>query len=190
MQQQTVLLGRLHLRPLQMCLLSVWRPHILPLNHQIMISTMIGFHLNWWMDTSRFALGTVLHPPYPNVFLFMDASYYGWGAHLEPMRLSFHGRWMEDQSQLHINMLEMMAIHFALKKSHNIYSPFLRHDLYRQYNSGLLYQQTSWNTLFQSIYRGMGDPHLVPGTRYRNQSVIFQANLIFWQTASPDWTDL
>ena len=24
-----VLLGRLHLRPLQMCLLSVWRPHIL-----------------------------------------------------------------------------------------------------------------------------------------------------------------
>ena len=32
-----VLLGRLHLRPLQMCLLSVWRPHILPLDHPFTI---------------------------------------------------------------------------------------------------------------------------------------------------------
>ena len=36
------------------------------------------------------------------------------GAHLEPMSLSFHGLWLEDQSQLHINMLEMMAIRFTL----------------------------------------------------------------------------
>ena len=28
-----ILLGRLHLRPLQMCLLSVWKPHTLPLDH-------------------------------------------------------------------------------------------------------------------------------------------------------------
>ena len=33
------------------------------------------------------------------------------------MSLSFHGRWSEDQSQLHINMLEKMAIHFALIKA-------------------------------------------------------------------------
>ena len=38
------------------------------------------------------------------------------GAHLEPMRPSFHGRWTEDQSKLHINMLEIMAICFALKR--------------------------------------------------------------------------
>ena len=112
-----VLLGRLHLRPLQMCLLSVWRSHILPLDHQITISSMIRFHLNWWMDTDRFALGTAIHPPDPIVFLFTDSSHYEWGAHLELMRLSFHGRWMEDQSQLHINILEMMAIRFALKKA-------------------------------------------------------------------------
>ena len=36
-----VLLGRLHLRPHQMCLLSVWKPHILPLNHSILINGMI-----------------------------------------------------------------------------------------------------------------------------------------------------
>ena len=33
-----VLLGRLQLRPLQMCLLSVWRPHILPIDHYIPIN--------------------------------------------------------------------------------------------------------------------------------------------------------
>ena len=33
------------------------------------------------------------------------------------MRLSFHGCWLEDQSELHINILEIMAICFALKKA-------------------------------------------------------------------------
>ena len=32
------------------------------------------------------------------------------------MNLSFHGRWWEDQSQLHIKMLEIMAIRFSLIK--------------------------------------------------------------------------
>ena len=41
-----VLLGRLHLRPLQMCLLSVWKPRILPLEHPISINGMIRSHLN------------------------------------------------------------------------------------------------------------------------------------------------
>ena len=100
-----------------MCLLSVWRPHILPLDHQITISSMIRIHLKWWMDTNCFVTGIPIHPPEPNAFLFTDASHYGWEAHLEPMRLSFHGRWTEDQSQLHINMLEMMAIRFALEKA-------------------------------------------------------------------------
>ena len=78
---------------------------------------LIWFHLNWWMDTNCFVLGTSIHPPDPNVFLLMDASHYGWWAHLEPMRLSFNGAGRKDQSQLHINMLEIMAIHFALKKA-------------------------------------------------------------------------
>ena len=112
-----VFLGRLHLQPLQMCLLSVWRPHILPFNHQVPINSMIQFHLKRWMDTNRFVQGTPIHPPDPNAFLFMDASNYGWGAYLELMRLSFHGHWSEDQSLLHIDMLEIIAICFALKKA-------------------------------------------------------------------------
>ena len=61
--------------------------------------------------------GIFMHPPDPNAFLFMDASHCGWGAHLKPLRLSFHGHWMEDLSQLHINILEIMAFCFACKKA-------------------------------------------------------------------------
>ena len=112
-----VLLGRLHLRPLQMCLLSVWKPHIFPLDHPISINGMIRSHLQWWINPIRFETGTSIHPPDPKFFLYRDASHYGWGAHLEPTTLSFHGRWTENQSQLHINMLEMMAIRLALKQA-------------------------------------------------------------------------
>ena len=112
-----VLLGRLHLRPLQMCLLSVWKPHIFPLDHPISINGMIRSHLQWWINPIRFETGTSIHPPDPKFFLNTDASHYGWGAHLEPTTLSFHGRWTENQYQLHINMLEMMAIRLALKQA-------------------------------------------------------------------------
>ena len=112
-----VLLGRLHLRPLQMCLLSVWKPHILPLDHPISINGMIPSHLQWWINPIRFETGISIHPPDPKFFLYTDASHFRWGAHLEPTTLSFHGRWTENQSQLHINMLEMMAIWLALKQA-------------------------------------------------------------------------
>ena len=112
-----IILGRLHSRPLQMCLLFVWKPHILPLDHQVTINNMNKFHLKWWMNTNRFIQGVPIHPQDPQTFLYTDASHYGWGAHLEPMSLSFNGRWSEDQSQLHINMLEIMAIRHALIKA-------------------------------------------------------------------------
>ena len=111
-----VLLGRLHLRPLQMCLLSVWSSQTSSRSSDYdQQYDWISFEL---VDGHQ-SLSTrnCYHPPDPNVFLFTDASHYGWGAHLEPMRLSFHGRWTEDQSQFHINILEMMAICFALKKA-------------------------------------------------------------------------
>ena len=69
------------------------------------------------MNTNQFETGTTIHPRDPKCFLYTDASHYGWGAHLEPTRLSFHGHWTEDQSQLHINMLQMMAIRLALKQA-------------------------------------------------------------------------
>ena len=53
---------------------------------------------------------------------------------------------------------------FCTNRSHNIYSLFLCHDIYRQHNSGLLYQQTRRNSLSQPMYRGLEDPQFVSET--------------------------
>ena len=41
----------------------------------------------------------------------------GWGAHVELEGLLFHGVWTEDQSRLHINVLEMKAIFLSLSRA-------------------------------------------------------------------------
>ena len=58
----------------------------------------------------------------------------------------------------------------STETSHNIYSTFLFHDIHRQHDSGLIYQQAGWNSFFQSLRRGMRDSQFLPRTRHRNQS--------------------
>ena len=115
---QFVVLGRLHLRPLQMALFAQWKPHVLPLEHCILINMQIKSQLEWSSSRKRFVQGVLLKPPLPSYTLFTDASLSGWGAHLEPEGLLFHGVWSLDQSALHINVLEMKAILLALKQCH------------------------------------------------------------------------
>ena len=118
-----VMLGRLR-RPLQMSLLSQWRPQKFSLNHQIKISANILHHLNWWKQEEIYQQGVPLRINPPSHTIFTDASLSGWGSHVEPEGLLFHGVWTETQSQLHINMLEMMAISMALKEAlHTIRIP-------------------------------------------------------------------
>ena len=117
---QFVILGRLHLRPLQMALFSQWKPHILPLEHKIWITDPIKTHLKWWDNKDRFIQGVPLKPPPVSHTVFSDASVSGWGAHLEPEGVLCHGVWTQDQSLLHINVLEMKAVLLALKQFQNI----------------------------------------------------------------------
>ena len=112
-----VMLGRLHLRPIQVFLLSQWRPQKFSLNHQIKISANILHHLDWWKQEEIYQQGVPLRINPPSHTIFTDASLSGWGSHVEPEGLLFHGVWTETQSQLHINMLEMMAISMALKEA-------------------------------------------------------------------------
>ena len=112
-----VMLGRLHLRPIQMFLLSQWRPQKFSLNHQIKISANILHHLDWWKQEEIYQQGVPLRINPPSHTIFTDASLLGWGSHVEPEGILFHGVWTKTQSQLHINMLEMMAISMALKEA-------------------------------------------------------------------------
>ena len=119
---QFVVLGKLHLCPLQMALFAQWKPHVLPLEYPILLNAPIRKHLEWWDNKGRFISGVTLKPSLPTHSLFTDASLSGWGAHLEPEGLLFHGVWTPDQSVLHINVLEMKAILLALKQCHQYVS--------------------------------------------------------------------
>ena len=112
-----VMLGRLHLRPLQMSLHNQWQPQKLPLCHQICMTTEILQHLKWWLQEDRYHQGVPLKIDPPSHTIFTDASLSGWGAHVEPEGLLFHGLWTEDQSRLHINVLEMKAIFLSLSRA-------------------------------------------------------------------------
>ena len=105
-----VMLGRLHLRPLQVSLRNQWRLQNLPYSHQIRMTLEILYHLKWWLQEDRYHQGIPLKIDPPSHTIFTDASLSGWGAHVEPEGLLFHGLWTEDQSRLHINVLEMKAI--------------------------------------------------------------------------------
>ena len=112
-----VMLGRLHLRPLQMFLRNQWKPQKLPYCHQIGMTTEILQHLKWWLQEDCYRQGIPLRIDPPSHTIFTDASLSGWGAHVEPEGLLFHGVWSEDQSRLHINVLEMKVIFLSLSRA-------------------------------------------------------------------------
>ena len=112
-----VTLGRLHLRPLQRSPHNQWQPQKLPLCHQICMTTEILQHLKWWLHEDHYHQGIPLKIDPPSHTIFTDASLSGWGAHVEPEGLLFHGVWTEDQSRLHINVLEMKAIFLSLSRA-------------------------------------------------------------------------
>ena len=106
-----VMLGQLHIWPLQMSLLIQWRLHKLPLNQQIGVTEI--HHLKWWQREDLFLQGVPLKiDPSPTPFSRTPVTQAG--AHVEPERLLYHGVWTEDQSRLHINVLEMKAISLSL----------------------------------------------------------------------------
>ena len=75
----------------------------------------------------------------------------------------FQGRWSEDQSQLHINILEIIAIHFTLKKA----IKYIHHSC--------LMISTD-NTTVVSYINKQGGTH--------------SPNSVYWQTVFQGWTDL
>ena len=112
-----VMLGWLHLRPLQISLHNQWKPQNLPYSHQIVMKTEILQHLRWWLQEDLYHQGIPLKIDPPSFTIFTNASLSGWGAQVEPDGLLFHGVWTEDQSRLHINVLEMKAIFLSLSRA-------------------------------------------------------------------------
>ena len=69
--------------------------------------------IEWWINNVKNYNGKVIRPQSPNVYLYTDASLKGWGAAIEKGEHT-QGRWNYEESRLHINLLELKAIYFAL----------------------------------------------------------------------------
>ena len=111
--EKLTLRGRLHMRPLQFALRDNWGPVIGPPLYTGTHST--GCPLSFAVVGYPPQLTTGVPPtsPLPQLQLFSDASIEGWGAHLTSHQTS--GTWSPRQSSLHINDLELLAVHFALQ---------------------------------------------------------------------------
>jgi hypothetical protein len=106
-------LGRLHMRPLQLFLLTQWKPVSRDLLHKIVLQhDLLQEVWNFWTDRSRLQEGVSLEQKTPDFTIETDASVQGWGAHLQGDQIS--GSWTSVQRLQHINVLEMLAMEEAL----------------------------------------------------------------------------
>ena len=148
-----VLLGRLHLRPLQMCLLSVWKPHILPLDHPISINGMIRSHT--MVDKPHSIRDRDFYPSSRSQILPL------YGCQSLRMGSSFRAdntilSWSLDRKPIPApyQYVRNDGHTISTETSQNIYSPFLHYDIHRQHN-GLIYQQTGWHSFPQPLRRSL-----------------------------------
>ena len=70
--------------------------------------------LNWWAVQQNACVGVSLVPLPPSARLYCDASLEGWGAHLGDRTAA--GVWAPQERSLHINVLEMLAVHRAITR--------------------------------------------------------------------------
>ena len=166
-----VMLGRLHLRPLQISLHNQWQPQKLPLCHQICLTTEILKHLKWWLQEDLYHQGIPLKIDPPSHTIFTDASLSSWGAHVEPEGLLFHGLWTEDQSRFHINVLEMKAIFLSL----SIMSSSQGKELHclgvnGPHDSGSLYKASGRDSFHRTLRRSVERPEFVLSPQHTSVS--------------------
>lgn len=105
--------ARFHMRPLQSYLKRHWLQGVDPQSTKILISRELHIALLWWTRRKNIFKGSPLIPPQPDIILTTDASKAGWGGFLPHCQTQ--GLWTVDESQLHINILELQAIFLALQ---------------------------------------------------------------------------
>ncbi|VDH94104.1 Hypothetical predicted protein [Mytilus galloprovincialis] len=101
--------ARLHMRPIQIYLLSHWRPTSQNLELNVPITQYLISHLIWWSDTANITKGRSLQHWETHVTITTDASTSnGWGGHMDSQIVQ--GTWSEIQKTQHINCLELEAV--------------------------------------------------------------------------------
>jgi len=68
--------------------------------------------LLWWVNNLEICNGKLILSPTSKVIIQSDASKKGWGVYCQ--KVSTGGRWTLQESNFHINVLELLAIKLAL----------------------------------------------------------------------------
>jgi hypothetical protein len=112
--EKLVPLGMLHIRPIQMGLLSQWSTWHGDQRDQVSVSEDVKKAITWWTVRQNVMEGVSLTVVKPAYHVFTDASMKGWGGHMEEWIVQ--GRWSTSQQKLHINVLELIAVWNVLKE--------------------------------------------------------------------------
>ena len=102
-------------RGLQRCLISSLRTH--SWDSPFLASALALSDLRWWASCPDILAPVSLRPLTATVTLATDASSTGWGAVFsseEGKTRTVSGSWSADEALLHINLLELKAIHLSL----------------------------------------------------------------------------
>jgi len=111
--------GRLHLRPLQVCLRAQFSMGVHQLSHLVSVANYPAAiqALHWWSDRDNLMVGQPLGPFVGDHTLYTDASMTQWGAHDDTTTFQVSGVWsLQDKSQS-INFLELKAVLLALRSA-------------------------------------------------------------------------
>jgi hypothetical protein len=110
---QMILNARLFMRPVQLHLLSFWRPSSHNLTVKIPVTPHLKSHLIWWSSSANTLKGQSFQFPKMSVVITTDASKKGFGGFMNEQ--IFQGNWTHAQSKRHINFLEMEAVFLTMK---------------------------------------------------------------------------
>ena len=141
--------GRLHLRFLQYWFKQQWTQHQHSWDTPIQLDADFLSYLSWFLRPTVMT-GVPLHLPDPSLFFFTDASLKGWGASWKDHQIC--EPWSPQDSQCHINWLELEAVHLTLLR----WGPQWRHQTVRVYcdnSTAVAYIRKQGGTHSQSLFR-------------------------------------
>ena len=105
--------GRIRIRPIQWQLRLHWSQSKEKSSKLIPLDLQSRLAILWWTNRDNLRRGVPIGTIDVEYYLYTDSSAQGWGAHLQELTAS--GIWSQDQSQLHINVLELQAIWLGLR---------------------------------------------------------------------------
>jgi hypothetical protein len=111
--EKTIPMGKAYSRECQTALRRQWTLDVDHHEQWIELTRESKWELDWWSTPNHFFRGSPVTPREVTAHLFTDASTQGWGAHLDWKLAS--GLWTEEETQWHINLLELEAVVRSLK---------------------------------------------------------------------------